>query len=80
MTHVPQYCSVKDCTEESTHWLQTWTGATFHVCDEHMQTIAGFYEDGSIREVIYMPNVLTGTLGETEIGVYSCSDECDQCN
>ena len=80
MTHIPKLCSVSKCGYDASYWVSTWTGATFFMCDAHMEQVAGYDEEGSVRAEIYMPNVLTGNVGATEIGVYSCSEECDECN
>jgi hypothetical protein len=86
MEHVPKDCSIEGCQDEATHWIDTSEGfyeglsgidtpETFYICDSHKGFLAN-PED----EMYYHLRIDTHEMETFEIGIYSCSEECRDCN
>lgn len=83
--HIEVACMVRSCKEEASYWIpfdpsHHLENDTFYLCDEHMETVAGFDEEGNVSQEYFTLNTMTGDIESVEIGVYSCSEECEVCN
>ena len=82
--HKAVKCNVKGCREEAKYWIPTdelsgdfdmKARDTFYLCDMH----AGFLSRDEYGYAYFL-NPETGRLREIEIGIYSCSKDCQECN
>jgi hypothetical protein len=86
--HIPQTCDIAGCEQEATYWIDTSEGFaenmlgngskdTFYLCLDHQYELNGKEE----HEGFYVHlRTDTGEIWQREIGKYSCSDNCDECN
>ena len=91
MKHIPKWCDVIGCTQEATYWIDTGEGfvesllakstkapsanQTFYLCIDHQYMLMN-QETGMYTHL----RVDTGEVHELEIGSYSCSPDCHDCN
>lgn len=82
--HKPEYCMMESCTTEAGYWVPFRDSAsqqeTFYLCDEHMETLAGCDDEGSVRAEYARLWPEENHIEMVEIGVYSCSEDCAECN
>lgn len=83
MKHKSIKCNIKGCKEEATRWFGTNTLSgdfnmkgvhTFYLCDNHNGYLSP--EDDCIKFL----NPETGKIRTIETAVYSCSEDCKNCN
>lgn len=83
MKHKSVKCNIKGCKEEAIRWFPTAEISgdfdmklkhTFYLCDTHKEMLSP--EDDTVKFL----NPETGKLREIELGVYSCSEQCIECN
>jgi hypothetical protein len=70
--HEPKQCNFPNCSLEASRWYEdpSYEDNTFYYCLTHEED----HEDPD-------PEFMVNSVGEkVEVGVYSCSDECPECN
>lgn len=83
MEHKAINCDITNCKNEAVRWFDTKNISgefdmkakdTFYLCEGHSEELSP--ED----EYITFLNPETGTIKKIELAVYSCSEECSDCN
>ena len=83
--HISKKCSVRGCKEHAKYWIPTEKLSgdfdlkgehTFFLCSDHCEKFSYLGE----MEMFNYLNPETGRIREIEIGVYSCREDCPECN
>ncbi len=73
MEHIDIKCSVSKCRNFCGYWIAVEQD-TFYLCSDHAEKIS------PEMDIAYILDLKTGIMTEYELGIYSCDEECEECN
>ncbi len=80
--HIPVNCDMPNCTNEATYWhdtagtnYKTPLEGTFYLCDD-----CASYRSVNLNSEEIEVHLTSGETEKRELGVYACSDDCEDCH